>query len=149
MTVEDTRYRVDEPRILAEEISGEVLAIDNLTGAYVSITGSGVAIWNLVREGYSPAQVADALAEHHATDADAVLGAVERFVEELVANSLIVATERPPPAVPATVVSEEPGPFRDPQLERYTDMEDMLLFDPIHDVDEEGWREIEPGSTQA
>ena len=145
MSNEHTRYRVDEPRILAEEISGEVLAIDNRTGAYLSITGSGVTIWNLLRSGYSPAQIADALADQDTTDADEVRSAVAAFVDRLVANELIVATDRSAPAAPATVVSDEPGPFRDPQLQRYTDMEDMLLFDPIHDVGEQGWRDIEPG----
>jgi hypothetical protein len=27
----------------------------------------------------------------------------------------------------------------DPKLEKYTDMEDLLLLDPIHDVQEVGW----------
>jgi hypothetical protein len=145
---EDTRYRVDEPRILAEEISGEVLAIDNRTGAYMSITQSGVAIWNLVSAGYSPAEAADALTLHHTTDAEAVRDAVLAFVNRLVENELVVPTERDAPPMPAMVNDVEPGPFRAPKLDRYTDMEDMLLFDPIHDVDEQGWPEIEPGANR-
>ena len=145
---EDTRYRVDEPRILAEEISGEILAIDNRTGAYVSITHSGVAIWNLIGAGYSPSEAADALALHHATDAEAVRDAVVAFVDRLVENELVVETDRDAPPTPATMNDVAPGPFRAPQLDRYTDMEDMLLFDPIHDVDEQGWPEIEPGANR-
>jgi len=148
MSNEHTRYRVDEPRILAEEISGEVLAIDNRTGAYVSITGSGVAIWNLVMAGHSPIEVADALAARHETDVDAVQGAVVAFVDRLVENELIVVTERAAPPNPTPPTDDALGPFRDPQLDRYTDMEDMLLFDPIHDVGEEGWSDIDPGATR-
>ena len=148
MGTEQTRYRVDEPRILAEEISGEVLAIDNRTGAYVSITGSGVPIWNLVVAGHNPAEVAAALAAHHGTDVGVVAGAVAGFVDRLVENELIVETDRPAPLAPAVVSVDDPGPFVDPQLDRYTDMEDMLLFDPIHDVDDQGWPEIEPGANR-
>ena len=148
MSDEHTRYRVDQPRILAEEISGEVLAIDNHTGAYLSITGTGVAIWNLVTTGYNAAEVADALAAQYATDVEAVRGAVVAFVDQLVANELIVEADRPAPPAPTMPSGDPPGPFRDPQLDRYTDMEDMLLFDPIHDVDEQGWSDIEPGANR-
>jgi len=145
---DNTRYRVDEPRIIAEEIAGEVLAIDNHTGAYVSITGSGVAIWNLLAAGYNPAEAADALALRHTTDRDPVRDAVVAFVDKLVENGLVAATERDAPQSPATLPDVDAGPFRAPQLDRYTDMEDMLLFDPIHDVDEQGWPEIEPGANR-
>jgi hypothetical protein len=30
-------------------------------------------------------------------------------------------------------------PFEPPVLEQYTDMQDLLLLDPIHEVDEQGW----------
>ena len=30
-------------------------------------------------------------------------------------------------------------PFEEPKLEKYSDMEDLLLLDPIHDVEDEGW----------
>lgn len=29
--------------------------------------------------------------------------------------------------------------FEEPIFHKYTDMEDLLLLDPIHDVDETGW----------
>jgi len=31
------------------------------------------------------------------------------------------------------------GPFVAPVLERYEDMQDFLLVDPIHEVDDSGW----------
>ena len=30
-------------------------------------------------------------------------------------------------------------PFEPPRLERYTDMKDYFLLDPIHEVDSAGW----------
>jgi hypothetical protein len=30
-------------------------------------------------------------------------------------------------------------PFEMPKLSKYTDMEDLLALDPIHEVDEMGW----------
>ena len=31
------------------------------------------------------------------------------------------------------------APFVAPELKRYADMQDLLLLDPVHDVDEKGW----------
>lgn len=152
MSNDGTRYQVNAPRILAEEISGEVLAIDNHTGAYVSITGSGVAIWNLVVDGYNAEEIAATLATRHATDVDAARGTVSAFVDRLVENALIVGDDRPAPptlAVSTPPTSTGPEPLGEPKLDRYTDMEDMLLFDPIHDVDEQGWPQIEPGTNRS
>jgi hypothetical protein len=40
----------------------------------------------------------------------------------------------------------DPGPiegkFEAPVLQKYTDMQDLLLLDPIHDTDETGWPNI-------
>jgi hypothetical protein len=33
----------------------------------------------------------------------------------------------------------EPAAFEPPLLEKFTDMEDLLLLDPVHEVDGRGW----------
>ena len=35
-------------------------------------------------------------------------------------------------------------PFVDPALEKYTDMQDFLLVDPIHEVSDAGWPHTQP-----
>ncbi len=77
----------------------------------------------------------------HNGNAEEVRSSVLSLIDELVAESLIV------PAKDAPVgASSEPlgtagpeAPFVLPVLERYTDMQELLLLDPIHDVDESGW----------
>ena len=34
--------------------------------------------------------------------------------------------------------------FQEPALQKYTDMEDLLLLDPIHEVDDTGWPNPKP-----
>ena len=38
--------------------------------------------------------------------------------------------------------------FERPKLGKYTDMQDLLLADPIHEVDEQGWP-VQPGDFRA
>jgi len=40
------------------------------------------------------------------------------------------------------ITSAERPPFTKPELHKFTDMQDLLLFDPIHEVDESGWPNV-------
>ena len=35
--------------------------------------------------------------------------------------------------------ASEKRPYVPPQIERFTDMQELLLLDPIHEVDDTGW----------
>jgi hypothetical protein len=144
----NARYRIDKPAILAEEISGEVLAIDNRTGCYMSITGSGVPIWNLIAAGHTPVETTDVLATRFSGDVEAIRAAVLAFVERLVETGLVVVADRPRPDAMSARSVDSIEPFTAPVLDVYTDMEELLLFDPIHDVTEKGWPDIQPGASR-
>jgi hypothetical protein len=36
----------------------------------------------------------------------------------------------------------EPSGFEPPVLEKFTDMQDLILLDPVHEVDERGWPHV-------
>ena len=42
---------------------------------------------------------------------------------------------------PVPMASGGLPPFEPPTLSKYKDMQDMLLLDPVHDVEEAGWPE--------
>ena len=69
-------------------------------------------------------------------DARAVVAA---FLDSLVTEGLLVAQSESatPPAL--LDLPGDAGPFTVPGFEKFTDMQDLLLLDPIHDVDETGW----------
>ena len=75
--------------------------------------------------------------------------AVEAFLGQLEAESLI-APGMPAVAPPATSVSAPSKiPFELPQLEKYEDLQDIILLDPVHMVDDAGWPHPAPvGSDQ-
>ena len=61
---------------------------------------------------------------------------------ELETEALIVALPAGTPSTSSramTAVPVDPPPFEAPRLTKYTDMRDLLVLDPIHDVDESGW----------
>jgi hypothetical protein len=71
---------------------------------------------------------------------------IPHFINELTQEQLIVpacAADQPhPPSLPNMLTPEGRAvnaPFTPPALTKFTDMQDLLLLDPIHDVGSGGW----------
>ena len=79
-------------------------------------------------------------------DRDHIATSVAAFLDQLCAEQLaIVAGGEDSTAANATESTSgaASAPFVDPVLQRYTDMETLLLADPIHEVDEgTGWPNV-------
>jgi hypothetical protein len=137
---------VNRPVVASDVIDGEVVMICFDTGNYYSLGGAGALVWELLQQPTSLAQVATALTGSYDGDAWAIARSVEGLVAELVAEGLVVPApdshaQGAPSEATAEAASEPRPPFEPPTLQRYTDMQDLLLLDPIHDVDESGWPE--------
>lgn len=129
----DSRYEVNKPDVVDESVDGEVLIVHLGTGAYYSSRGVGDAAWQLIAAGSTALETSGLL--------QAAGPAVADFVEHLLAESLI--RPRTKPVEPPPFVTVVPG---EPVLEKYTDMQELLLLDPIHDVEEAGWPKAKPGA---
>ena len=124
-----------------ESFEGELVLVQMKSGNYYSLQGSAPIIWELIDRGSSLEDIGDLLVERHNGDADVIRRSVRDLVDELVAESLLVPLSsalRPSSAKPSSALDLD-APFVLPVLERYTDMQELLLLDPIHDVDETGW----------
>lgn len=134
------RYTINEPDTSAEVFDEEVLAINLATGDYHSLRGSGVTIWRLLAEGHDTGAVATWLAAHWGRDEGATREGVEAITVQLVERLVLrsagegAAAEGPP-----AWLAEAPKAYEEPKLETYADMQDLLLIDPIHEVDVTGW----------
>ena len=134
----ETRYEVNKPDVVDESVDGEVLIVHLGTGSYYSSRGSGDLAWQMLSNGAIPAEVAAAFG----AEATAQAG-VERFLAHLVEEGLL----RPRLEGERTEVQFPAAPlYSDPVLDKYTDMQELLLLDPIHDVEEEGWPKARPAA---
>jgi len=141
------RYAPRSDAIIAEEIDGEVIIVDLDSGSYFSVTGVGVAIWNAIAAGASDVEVLERLARAFPREA-ALEADLAGFLDRVVEADLLewAPAGRAHGAAP---LGEAPLPavYVAPVLATFDDMKDLLLVDPIHDVDESGWpaRKSEPG----
>ena len=137
----DVAYRLNSPQVIGETVEGELVMINLERGTYYSTDGSGVAVWNLVEQGLSMDAVVTAALSIFAADPREVEPAVRRFLAHLLEEQLIVPVDGADSAALCDKPTLTPGsqPFVPPVLNVYADMADILLLDPVHDVDESGW----------
>lgn len=136
------RFRVNSPRVMHETIEGEVILINLDTGTYYSLRDTAAAIWQGVEYGADEVEIAAAIAESYEGSAEDIRSATETLLAELQGEELVQPFDGAPPAERFGVSSsatEERPPFRSPVLEKHTDMQDLILIDPVHQVDARGW----------
>ena len=136
------RYRVNEPNVIHETIQGETVIINLMNGRYYSLQDTAADLWNLLTTGASVEAMVRAATSRYAALGTDVVGAAAAFLEQLKADDLIRLDGLSDPTAPSQAGSTDQAhlpAFKPPVLHRYTDMEDLLLLDPIHDVDEAGW----------
>ena len=139
-----TRFRVNSPNVIHETIEGEVILIDLKTGTYYSLRAAGAAVWRAIEHGAGEDEIGAALERRYEGSAEEMREAVRRLLADLEREGLVRAENGAAPAAapaPAPVESgaEARVPFVAPALEKHTDMQDLILLDPVHEVGAQGW----------
>lgn len=142
------RLRVREPSVVHETIDGEVVIINLDTGAYYSLDKSGVDVWDALVCGASLEELNAALSARCEESPTVLAKAIRELVDELQQEELIApdGTVDNIPLVPHSEETSSRKPFERWTLQKYSDMTQLLLLDPIHDVDEPGWPTPRAGS---
>jgi hypothetical protein len=143
--------RINTPKVVHETIDGETVILNLDNGNYYSLVGVGAQIWRFIETGAPVDEIIEKVKcayEVNGTDVDE---AVNTFVSELGKEGLTVPHKEDSsegfqwPAENDPGVNGEKQSFSAPVLNKYSDMQDLLLLDPIHDVDEEaGWPTNKP-----
>jgi Coenzyme PQQ synthesis protein D (PqqD) len=119
-----------------------VLAVNLDTGTYYSMPGLSGLVWTWVINGVPLADVTKSLLLACNDVPQSIEADVEAFVSQLHANGLILPSAGEPKQAPALPLDKQS--FKPLLLEVYTDMQDLLLLDPMHDVAEAGWPLAKP-----
>jgi hypothetical protein len=136
-------YRLNDTNVVHDTIDGEVLAIRSDTGAYYSMQGPSATAWCVLISAGQLEQLAAAVAEHHGADVAVVAEALGAFASELAAEALLVEVADDGASVAAKLPDDTRGQVWEPlRFEKYSDMQDLLLFDPIHEVQPAGWPQV-------
>jgi hypothetical protein len=119
-------FRPCRPDVIDEAFDGEAVLVHMGTGCYFSLNAAATAVWALLQDGRSPGAIAASLGWEPSL--------VEDFVERLRAELLVEEAE----SDAGVTVVDAPPPASEPVLQRFSDMQDLLMLDPIHDIDLDG-----------
>jgi len=145
------RFRVNTPMVTHETIDGEAVIINLDSGNYYSLVEVGSFIWDLVGAGASADEVRNLILQNYQGNDTDIDRGVQELLAQLQQENLVVPFDGAEPfdltqlneSVPANN-SHEKLPFNPPSLHKYSDMQELLLLDPIHDVDDTGWPKPNP-----
>jgi hypothetical protein len=138
------KFKINTSNIVHELIDGEVIIVNLKQGDYYSLLNTSAEIWTEIERGQSSAQVVAQLTQNYQEEPEIIAQGVQLFIEQLIEEGII--TELAGDIQENEIISHGFGnnsidkpPFEMPKLSKYTDMEDLLALDPIHEVDETGW----------
>jgi hypothetical protein len=122
------RLTPNRPEVLDEVFDGEAVLVNLGTGRYYALSPAATEVWTALGNGAAWPDLAAVVtvAEPELVD----------FVHRLVEDQLVLA-DGELPVRPGVVADDAPG------FQVFTDMQDLLLLDPIHDInlDGSGWPE--------
>ena len=127
-------YIIASPHVISEVASEETVVINLNTGSYYNLNAEASKLWALLVQGV------DLDAVLATTTPDAVQK-METFFAELIQQGLITQ---------ATATASIPANFSVDAsklvFETYTDMQDLLGLDPIHEVEPQAGWPVQPSS---
>ncbi len=136
---------VNTSHVVHETIDGEAILIHLGTGTYYSLDGVGAEVWGMLAAGADQDAVLAAAAQRYDGDPKEVQRGLSSLVGELLREGLLVQGDSQPTADSPRLPSGR-VPFAVPVLNVYTDMQEFMLVDPLHDVDEAaGWPHAKTG----
>ncbi|MBE9125521.1 MULTISPECIES: PqqD family protein [unclassified Coleofasciculus] len=142
---QSTTFRINSPTVVQETIDGEVVIVHLEKGDYYSLLNSGADIWNGIERGLARDKIIKEMVERYEGSREDIEKGVTTLIEQLQQEELIIVDNvhssngTAKSNAPTINTSGEKPNFEPPALGKYTDMEELLALDPIHDVDEMGW----------
>jgi hypothetical protein len=116
------KYTINTPQVISEITTDETVVINLETGSYYNLNADASKIWALLEKGVD------------ITDFEKIDASIIEFCNKLIAEGLLkeaTTTEK------VTTIDVD---AKNLVLETYTDMQDLLGLDPIHEAaPEAGW----------
>ena len=134
---EETMYKINDAKMFFDMADGQAVVINFTNGMYYGTSTLGSAVLSNLVNGVAPEKIAEAVRAHAGCPAgfDAAFAA---FLDELTGKEILVSG----PAADAAAEIPESA-FADGfelTLDEFAEVQDLLLADPVHDVDvDQGW----------
>ena len=140
---DSSSFKINTVYISHETIDGEVVMVNLNNGSYYSMDKAGAVIWNYIDKGMTTKQITEQIKNQYSGESLEIETSINELILELQKEDLIllsVSTNGTEPDSSNVIgnLETEKKDFEKPVLQKFTDMQDLLMLDPIHDLDEMG-----------
>jgi len=137
--MDNLRYNIYYNNILSDVFGEEVVLVNLESGVYYSLKYSAAQIWIRLINQYSPTEVFADLIQIYQVDENDLISEINLFITQLLEDKIIkIASETEKKSIEfnskGILVT-----YTSPVVETFSDMQEILLLDPVHDVDKAGW----------
>lgn len=131
-------YQIATRGVSFDHFEDETVAVNLPRGNYYSLRFTADFIFRRLVSVSNAEQLAEALTHAYVIDFEEALTVAERFIDRLLEEELLKETTEQ--AGIMTIQEVKKKEFTLPVLEVFDDMQEMLVLDPVHDVDStQGW----------
>lgn len=124
----------NEPNVISEPMEGELVVINLETGCYYSLNSSAAVIWQHLEKGVKPINIAKNM--YLDGPSEDITFKIETFCKYLQEEKLMIESSFDADLETRLI---EKISFKKPVIDKFEDMQEMLLLDPIHEVNDQGW----------
>lgn len=139
-------FESNTPDVVFEAYPDETVLIHFPTGHYYSLDSVGQQLWEALCTGVAVDDVVLWAQSYYSGDPETIGAVVVGFAQALAKEKLLRRLDAPIAAenasLPELATEGERPRFVSPNLSRFGDMQQMLLFDPVHEVTEAGWPQV-------
>ncbi len=128
-------------RVIYENMDHEVIIINFNTGDYYSLRETAKLIWSCIENNISVSHIITAFVQRFPIQIAQIEQDLKLFFQQLMNENLIEPSSSIDNSFDISILLDQ-SPFNyyvQPVLQKYSDIDQLLLLDPIHDVDNTGW----------
>ncbi|MCF8055643.1 MAG: PqqD family protein [Desulfocapsa sp.] len=131
-------YEINAPAVISEPMEDEVVVINLDNGCYYNLNKSAAQVWNFLDQGCSLNQIASHAAKSYPGETECIGSDFQVFAQRLTDEQLVREIEGHNVGK-INANGFDGQSYEKPDFDKFSDMQEMLLLDPIHEVSEEGW----------
>jgi hypothetical protein len=131
-------YEIAGDHVLAKLFEEELTLVNLDTGEYFAAGGIAVDLWDALSTPMTAEDLVTLIAGRYDASAQVVEREIDKLLAALLSRGLLKETSPAPGyRIPPPPAARKPWP--DSWLEVYGDLKELLLLDPVHEVNEGAW----------
>lgn len=129
-------FKISSSKIIYESIEDNTLIINLEVGHYFNLNSTGSATWKLLVLGIPSNVTAEAISAHFQVGISQVTADISQFITKLKEEGILTENqifESTQSIETQSLLTDTSKLYEAPNFIKYTDMEALLLADPIHE----------------